>query len=177
MKVCRWMSVCLLMLLSACGWQLQGALRIPAELLPLKVEYQDEHSALSRALRDRLRIAGVAQVEDANVAQTVLTVLHDEPGQRVASVSGTNQPTEYEVFYAASFALKQKHGDQPEIRRDLRESQIISYAPTQELAKQREARELSDRMAASMADQIVRQLGTALRDRNQTQSSQHEPTP
>jgi outer membrane lipopolysaccharide assembly protein LptE/RlpB len=162
----RWMSVCLLTLLSSsCGWQLQGALRIPAELLPLKVEYQDEHSALSRALRDRLRIAGVAQVDDANVAQTVLTVLHDEPGERVASVSSTNQPTEYEVFYAASFSLKQKHGDQPEIRRDLRESQVISYDKKLELAKEREAHELSDRMAASMADQIVRQLGTALRVR------------
>lgn len=150
------------LLCAACGWQLQGALRIPAELVPLHVQYKDEHSQFTRALRARLRASGVALVEDQSAANTVLTITEDQTGRRVASVSATNKPTEYEVFYGVGFLLTYKEGRRPPLQRGLRGSQTISYKPELELAKQREQQQLYESMADDMADQIVRQLSTAL---------------
>lgn len=172
-----WRSVLMMTALfcAACGWQLQGALRIPAELVPLHVQYKDEHSQFTRALRARLRASGVAQVEDQSAANTVLTITEDQTGRRVASVSATNQPTEYEVFYGVGFTLTYKDARRPALQRGLRGSQTISYERSLELAKQREQEQLYESMADDMADQIVRQLSTALSVKSTDPSVAHAP--
>jgi len=79
-------TVCCL-LLSACGWQLQGARRVPESVSPLYLDLNDEHSPFAQSLQQRLREAGVHVTTDRSRAQTVLSVSRDVGGHNVLSVS------------------------------------------------------------------------------------------
>jgi len=69
------------------------------------IRAQDDHSAFYRELRRRLRMAGVEVVDDEASATAVFSILVDQTGQRVLSVSARNVPTEYEVYYTVQYAV------------------------------------------------------------------------
>src|SRR5690348_15381686 len=95
------------LLLSACGWQLQGARPIPESVSPLYLDLSDEHSPFAQTLQQRLRDAGVNVTTDRGRAQTILRVSRDAGGHNVSSVSALNEPQQYEVFYNVEYRLDQ----------------------------------------------------------------------
>ena len=145
------------LLCSGCGWQLQGAHHVAANLQPLYLEFVDAHSEFSRALQQRLALAGVQLVDDASQAQVVLQVNRDNRGHRVISVSARNTPQEYEVFYDVEISLKEKSGAVL-LLEPLAIAQALTYDETAALAKQREEQLLCETMAAELADQLLRQI-------------------
>jgi LPS-assembly lipoprotein len=92
-------------LLASCGFHLQGALTIPAEMERTFVAAVDTHSQFYRELRTQLRMAGVDLVDTDADATATFSILFDETAQRVLSVSARNVPTEYEVYYTIEYAL------------------------------------------------------------------------
>lgn len=156
-RVC-WVTLCCL-LLSACGWQLQGARRVPESLSPLYLDLSDEHSPFAQSLQQRLREAGVSVTTDRGRAQAILRVSNDAGGHNVSSVSALNEPQQYEVFYTVDYRL-----DGPGASTSLLPPQAISaartmsYDKTLALAKLREELALRDTLAAELADQVLRRL-------------------
>ena len=69
------------------------------------VDAVDTHSQFYRELRAQLRMAGVDLVGGGAHATATLSILFDDTGQRVLSVSARNVPTEYEVYYTIEYAL------------------------------------------------------------------------
>ncbi len=92
-------------LLASCGFHLQGALTIPADMQRTYVDAVDTHSQFYRELRAQLRMAGVDLVDGGAHATATLSILFDDTEQRVLSVSARNVPTEYEVYYTIEYAL------------------------------------------------------------------------
>jgi len=92
-------------LLASCGFHLQGALTIPADMQRTYVDAVDPHSLFYRELRAQLRMAGVDLVDGGAHATAILSILFDDTEQRVLSVSARNVPTEYEVYYTIEYAL------------------------------------------------------------------------
>ena len=92
-------------LLASCGFHLQGALTIPADMQRTYVDAVDTHSQFYRELRAQLRMAGVDLVDGGAHATAILSILFDDTEQRVLSVSARNVPTEYEVYYTIEYAL------------------------------------------------------------------------
>lgn len=92
-------------LVTGCGFQLKGALRIPAEMERTYIAADDRHSLFYRQLRNELQAAGVSVVDTAAESTATLSVLYDETDQRVLSVSARNVPTEYEVYYTIQYAI------------------------------------------------------------------------
>ena len=147
----------LCLLSTSCGWQLQGVHHVSGTLQPLYVEYVDLHSSFSRALQDRLQLAGVVLADNESQAKVILNVIKDTTGHRVISVSARNTPEEYEIYYSVEFTLKSRSGELL-IQQPLSASQTMTYDETRALAKQREENLLSDTMAAELADQLLRQI-------------------
>lgn len=93
------------MLLAGCGFQLQGALSVPAEMQRTFIATDDPYSLFYRQLRAEFKTAGIDVVDDAAAATATLTISYDDTDQRVLSVSARNVPTEYEVYYTIEYAV------------------------------------------------------------------------
>ncbi|MEM6511809.1 MAG: LPS assembly lipoprotein LptE [Pseudomonadota bacterium] len=94
------------LLLAGCGFQLQGAYSLPdAVLTGTHISTTDTYSPFYRELGAAMSDAGVEVLPVAGDAPAVLTILFEETGQRVLSVSARNVPTEYEVYYTVEYSL------------------------------------------------------------------------
>jgi outer membrane lipopolysaccharide assembly protein LptE/RlpB len=125
------------LLLSACGWQLQGARRVPESLSPLYLELSDEHSSFAQSLQQRLREAGVNVTTDRGRAQAILSISKDVGGHNVSSVSALNEPQQYEVYYNVAYRLTEPA--LPICCRSHRAARTMSYDKTLALAAARGA--------------------------------------
>jgi len=152
----RWLPL-FCMLLSACGWQLQGAHRIPEEVTPLYLDLADRHSPFAEALQQRLRTAGVSVTRDRQQAKAILSVSRDDNGHHVSSVSALNEPQQYEVYYNVVYRLD-RQANNLLAPQTLNGSRTMTYDKLLALAKQREEWSLRDRLAEELADQVLRRL-------------------
>ena len=98
-------AILLTLLLSGCGFQMRGASTVPPEMARTYIETPDRHSLFYRELRAELRTAGAEMVDRPEDASSVFSIVLDETGQRVLSVSARNVPTEFEVYYSVSYRL------------------------------------------------------------------------
>lgn len=148
-------------LLSGCGWQLQGALRVPENLSPLYLDLVDIHSLFAQALEQRLNAAGVNVTHDRNQAHAALRIIKDDGGHHVSSVSALNEPQQYEVYYNIEYRLDRILPESTNVLapQALASSRTMSYDKTLALAKQREELALRDTLAGELADQVMRRLG------------------
>jgi LPS-assembly lipoprotein len=154
-----WLVTSCCLLLSACGWQLQGARRVPESLSPLYLDLSDEHSPFAESLQQRLRDAGVNVTAERSRAQAVLYVSNDAGGHNVSSVSALNEPQQYEVFYNVDYRLDLGDSSANLLPpQTLSAARTMSYDKTLALAKLREERALRDTLAADLADQVMRRL-------------------
>ncbi|MGB5335172.1 MAG: LPS assembly lipoprotein LptE [Woeseiaceae bacterium] len=101
----RFLVILAMALVSSCGFQIQGALLIPAELQRTYIATDDRQSPFYRELRAQLQGAGVVLVDSAAESTGVFSILYDDTDQRVLSVSARNVPTEYEVYYTIEYAI------------------------------------------------------------------------
>ncbi len=93
------------LLLAACGFQLRSATVLPTEMERTYIATDSRHSLFYRSLRSSLLANGVDLVDSPLEATAVFNVLDDDTGRRVLSVSATNIPREYEVYYRVLYRL------------------------------------------------------------------------
>ena len=96
----------LLLVLAGCGFQLRGMATVPTEMAYTYIETSDRRSLFYRRLRETLRTVGVGVTESIADAGAVFSIVSDDTGQRVLSVSARNVPTEYEVYYTVTYGLQ-----------------------------------------------------------------------
>lgn len=145
--------------LAGCGFQLQGALTTPPEMERTYIAAADRHTDFYRDFRSALRTAGVTLVNNPNDATATFTILFDETGQRVLSVSARNVPTEYEVYYTIEYALDGG-------ARNLLERQVLTltrdytYDSTLVLGKAREEALLREAIVTDLVRLVLKQIST-----------------
>lgn len=144
-------------LLSACGFQLQGAFTVPEEMQRTYIDTEDSYSLFYRAFRRDLRAAGVNVVDSMDDATAVFTIYFDETGQRVLSVSARNVPTEFEVFYTLSYGLM--GGDETLIDvQDMTMVRDYTYDATLVLGKAKEEAVIRDALVQDLVRIILKQI-------------------
>lgn len=137
--------------LASCGFQLRGQTVLPATMDRTYIATGDAQSLFYRKLRRSLADSGVDVVDSPVDATAVLTILDDETGQRVLSVSARNVPREYEVFYRVQFSVESGE----EMLIEPQEQALIrdyTYDETRVLGKAREEELLRE----AIADDLVR---------------------
>ena len=146
-----------LVLAAGCGFQLRGAEPLPPALARPYVETSDIYTPLYAALTTRLRAAGAILAPNAAEASAVIRLHVDETGRELLSVSATNRPGEYEVFYAVEYSVS---GDGTELlaRQQARLTRAYGYDETAVLAKEHEEQSLRVALAEELASLILRRL-------------------
>ena len=146
----------LAVVLSGCGWHLQGSARLPASLAAIRIDTQDPYSDFYRELRASLMAAGAQVTTNLNTqdsqASAVVHVKADQTGQRLLSVSNVNRPVRYEVYYNVVYSVDvagvETIPDQP-----MELATNYSYDATAVLAKQREQLNMQQALARELAGQ------------------------
>ncbi len=121
------------------------------------IDAADEFSQFTRALRRELESVGVDVVDSPSDATATLTILFDDTGQRVLSVSARNVPTEFEVFYTVEYRLSAGETDLLAAR-PLTVTRDYTYDETRVLGKAREEQLLRDAIVEDLVRIVMKQL-------------------
>lgn len=139
--------------ITACGFHLRDNYQVPDSMSEMRVSAPD-FSEFADALEERLELAGVTLVDDAN-ALTV-RVVNDQLDRRALSLSSSGQVAEYELIYSVTYELQRPDQDaetfQLEVYRDYQDD------PNFVLAKTRERELLVSEMRNEAARRTVARL-------------------
>jgi len=147
----------LLCLLGACGFHLQGVSKLPAAFATTAVLTDDRYSEFSQALVRIIERSGGRVLRTAQAGTPVIDVLEDKTEQRVLSISASNLPTEYEVFYTVRYRVRVDGKDvlAPQV---LKLSKDYSFNENAVLAKEEEQQLIRRALAQELATVVVRRL-------------------
>jgi LPS-assembly lipoprotein len=155
----RFLAIFGLALLSGCGFQLQSALTMPAEMQRTYVDPVDKHSLFHRELRLQLQAAGVELVDAPDNSTAILSIRIDETDQRVLSVSGRNVPTEYEVYYTVEYSIAS--GEKVLLSpQDVTLTRDYTYDTTKVLGKSREESMLREAVVKDLVRIVLKQISS-----------------
>lgn len=147
------------LLASGCGFHLQGDVNVPQAMQRTYIATEDRFSPFYRDLRLQLQAAGVELVESPTEATAELSILIDETGQRVLSVSARNVPTEYEVYYSVEYAVS-SGAESLLAPQFVTLTRDYTYDETLVLGKIREENMLREAIVRDMARLVLKQLST-----------------
>jgi outer membrane lipopolysaccharide assembly protein LptE/RlpB len=147
------------LLLTACGFRLQGRQSLPAELSTVQLIAADSHSDFTAALLRSLDASGVRVVDHVADDGAIVRIVRDEATEHVLSVDARNIPTDYELVYKVEVAVsaggKELMAPQP-----FELSRIFSFDETRKLSKEREKDTLRQALARDMASVVLRRLSS-----------------
>jgi len=144
---------------SACGFQLQGRLSLPAALAAVNIDAVDRQSQFTQALRSTLVTSGARIVEPAAADTTIVEIKKDAVTERVLTVSSRNIPTDYELVYDVEIRVSNA-GKELFPAEKFSLSRVYSFDETKLLAKEREKGILIEALARDMASVVTRRLSS-----------------
>jgi len=145
--------------LSGCGFERVMPLKMPARLSTMALHADNHYTDFNRELSHGLRDAGVQLVAESTPDTAVIDILSDVSGQTVLSVSATNTPTEYEVFYTVKFRVRVgSHEVLSPTELSLRRE--YSYSVNAALAKQHEQETVRRALAKEISGLVLRRVAT-----------------
>lgn len=144
------------LLLSSCGFHLQGRNDLPRSLANVQVDAEDTQSEFFSALRASLLSAG-SQFNGAAQDTATIRVLDDSASERVLTVSARNIPTAYQLSYRVKVSVTFQGREllPPEEHTVSREYSFDEHAL---LAKLRERDALVQALADDLAALVLRRL-------------------
>ena len=149
-------AVGVLATLAACGFHLQGSEPLPAAFHTTRVVAADRYTDFHRALVESLEAAGATVLEGSGEG-AVVEVLDDQPTQRVLSVSASNTPTEYEVYYTIRYRVLLE-GREVIAPSRLELSRDYSFDTAAILAKEQEQATIRLALARELSGLVMRRL-------------------
>jgi LPS-assembly lipoprotein len=147
----------LALLLTACGFHLQGRQPLPAQFAYTFVDTTDEQTDFVQSLRKSLLASKVNVIPTKGSSSANITVHDDELTERILSVSARNIPTEYELTYKVVFSVEAE-GKTLIDEEEISATRDISFDEAQLLAKEREQEILSEALARDLVALVMRRL-------------------
>jgi LPS-assembly lipoprotein len=151
------LTLALTLLLSACGFHLQGRQPLPPAFQYTFIDTKDEQTDFVQDLRKALIGSGVSVIRTQGSSGATISVHDDELTERILSVSARNIPTEYELTYRVKFSVTSAGKtliDQEEISA----TRDISFDEAQLLAKEREQEIQREALARDLVALVMRRL-------------------
>ena len=148
-----------LVLVSACGFQLQTRTDLPAEMQRTRLEVQLPYSTFARRLETYLEQSGVKVVTALDDAAT-LEVPVNESRKEIQSIGDNARVREFLVRHTVQFRLLDSEGKEMIPMQTFEQSRIYQFNEQDILAAERENEFLRDDLADSLARMVVRRLGT-----------------
>lgn len=159
----RLLAILVAALLSACGFHLRDALRLPPDLGQVRVLAPDPYSPLAQSLTTALERAGATMAAENESDAAALRVLSEQWASTPIAVDQFGRAQEFSLRYAAVFRLDRADGSiaVPQQAVELARDYVSAPETAAGTESEREilARELQREMAAS----ILRRIDAATR--------------
>lgn len=159
---CQTLLLALLMLMSACGFQLRGSgpSSISAESVYVDASAQND---LGIELKTVMSQMGVQVTSDPTAAQYVLKVSNEKLSRRVLTVSpATGKVTEYEIIFDTSMSVLDNSGNVLRDNEAVRIRTDLSVDEDSALGKFDEERLVGQELRQRAASQILRLFQAAI---------------
>jgi len=153
------LSLAGLLLVSACGFQLQTRVELPAEMQRTRLEIQSPYSEFARRLKTHLEQNGI-QVVTALGNAAVLEVPLNRMRKEIQSIGDNARVREFLIRHTVQFRLLDSEGNELIPLQTFEQSRIYSFNEQDILAAEREDEFLRDDLSDSLARMVVRRLGT-----------------
>jgi LPS-assembly lipoprotein len=151
------LMVSIMLLSSACGYQLRGEASLPPEMARTQMVIDDEYSTLARRVRTMLERSGVQMVA-ADQATAILEIPQNEVVTEVLTIADNARVREYRVTHTVKFRLTDMAGAELIGWQTLRQAREISFDEQQILASSREQEYLREDLANTLAQLMVARL-------------------
>ena len=151
--------VAMLLLLGACGFQLQTKVELPAEMQRTKLEVQSPYSEFARRLETHLEQNGVQVVTGLGEA-AVLEVPVNNMRKEIQSIGDNARVREYLIRHTVQFRLTDSEGVELIPMQTFEQSRIYSFNEQDILAAEREDEFLRKDLSDATARMVVRRIGT-----------------
>lgn len=147
------------LMLSGCGFHLQGTLSTPEAMQRTYIAASDRYSLFYRELRAELQRAGVDVVDTEAESTATFSIAYDQTDQRVLSVSARNVPTEYEVYYTIQYGVVS--GDEVLVEtQELTLTRDYTYDSTLVLGKSKEQQLMREAIVRDLVRITLKQIST-----------------
>jgi LPS-assembly lipoprotein len=145
------------LLLSGCGFHLEGRVLLPQSIRRPYIEAPDQQSDFVQSLRRQMVISGAHPVESRDQATAIVDILYDAPVSKVLSVTAQNRPAEYQVTYTVRFAVS-AGGRVLLPPQEVSDMRSYSFDESLLLAKEHEEAILQQAMGQDLAGIVMRRL-------------------
>jgi len=98
--------LCIVLGAGGCGYRLAGGESLPGILARPYLSVKDPYTDFAREFEHQLKTSGALVQETRAKSTATIEVTKDMVVQRTLSVSARNIPTEYELTYTVTFAVK-----------------------------------------------------------------------
>lgn len=158
------LSALLALALSACGFQLRDAIRLPADLGPLRVVAPDPYSPLAESLSQALTRAGATAAADpASNEVATLRIVTERWGSTPLSIDAFGRAQESTLRYAVIFEMERADGTTlvPQQVIELTRDYVTAAARSLGTASEQEL--LANELRREMVASILRRIDAASR--------------
>ena len=156
-KPLRLSAITLLLILSACGWQLRGS-GGEATVARLHINSSTPNSVFTRTLERYLQGSGTKLVDSASKAEYSLRITQEKSKRRTATVSASARISERLLEEQVEYLVTRSDGTVAIERSTASVERIYEYNEDNVLATEDEARLLKNEMYNDLARQIANRL-------------------
>lgn len=158
----------LLLLLTACGFQLRGAAPVSSALQPLAVECTAQiPDTLCKAVQDQLRL-GKVELTTPEQAAYLLKLTTFKQTRRASAITLQGSAAEYDIRQHVGIEVFSDNQVPLLALSEVQSSESYRYDETNVLAKQREERAIQQTLHQRLAQQIIFRLAPLTKEKIQT---------
>ena len=150
--------VLLILLLTACGFQLRGEARLPQVMAETWLNLPDDSTPFARELTLMLRANGVDVLERPDTATAELRIFSERITREALTISGQARVREFVLVFDLDFELRDAAGEALIPRETLRLMRDYSFDEQEILAATREEEFLRNDLRQAMAARLLRRL-------------------
>lgn len=153
------LTACAVLLLSACGFHLRGALTLPDDIGPIRVVARDPYSPLAEAVAQALQRADAqATTEGPREGVATLNILLEKWGSNPISVDAQGRAQEYTLRYATIFDLRRADGSVVVPEQSIELARDYISVPTRSEGTEGEREILVREMQREMVASVLRRI-------------------
>ncbi|MBA3660377.1 MAG: hypothetical protein H0W64_01485 [Gammaproteobacteria bacterium] len=148
------------LMLSACGFHLQGQMQLAKPLKRMYLQSSDPYGYLARSLQSYLKMSKVQLVASPQEAETILVIMQDQTTEDLLSVSSTQQTRQYHLKTTVIFQITDSAGKVILPAQMLQEARVITIQSNQILGTSNEANLYYQQMRRSLAYGIMNRISS-----------------
>ncbi|MDX1901493.1 MAG: LPS assembly lipoprotein LptE [Gammaproteobacteria bacterium] len=155
----RGFFLCLMFLLTSCGFHLRGAVNPSPELKQVYIQTATPYDEITRAIRNSLQLSGVNITSREN-ARVILAILNVQQSQQQTNVSSTQQTRQFNLNYSITFQLLDVKGNAIITPQSVSETRSLTVQADATLAGSNEAQTLYQQMRPALVFDLMQRLSS-----------------